>query len=411
MEFEYMTIFKNQNRFCPICGKSFIMEEYQDNSEIQSRILKGELGHYKASNKKLQFEIEKEKYFNGLTEKDNRYFKERIRELIAQNEELKTKRQKMDQDLLERDEEILRLKNHNQNLLVKIRKSKDKKQGNKNSEQENQGLKEKLTEKEEEISCLRNLNQKLLEQIKILKDERKENLESEKDDRSENKEELLRLRRHNQDLLTQIKKLKHDKKSLQEELDRKTSLVDKETMTDPIEKLSDIQISTVEKGTNTKSVDVQIQKNAYIDKSLQTSKEDDSKEKSQEIRMPYRHPNHKSHYDQRLGEEENKQCSSYQQINYHTEKEQRQNQQLVGKLKMRIPIRTIDHQTIPMKVDLGWITPQKMQHISLGIRRLYHLVSSRVTTTSTKDLRRHRVPEQKLKGKPSSDYALRTKHF
>jgi hypothetical protein len=35
---------------------------------------------------------------------------------------------------------------------------KDRKQGNKNSEQENQGLKEKLTEKEEEISCLRNLN-------------------------------------------------------------------------------------------------------------------------------------------------------------------------------------------------------------------------------------------------------------
>jgi hypothetical protein len=92
--------------------------------------------------------------------------------------------------------------------------------------------------------------------------------------------------------------LKHDKKSLQEELDRKTSLVDKETMTDPIEKLSDIQISTVEKGINTKLVDVQIQKNAYMDKSLQTSKEDDSKEKSQEIRMSYRHPIHKSHYDQ-----------------------------------------------------------------------------------------------------------------
>ena len=133
----------------------------------------------------------------NITEKDNRYFKERIQELIAQNEELKTERQKMDQDLLERDEEILRLKNHNQNLLVKIRKLKDKKQVNTNSKQENQGLKEKYTEKEEEISCLRNLNQKLLEQIKILKDERKENLESERDDRSKNKEELLRLRRYN----------------------------------------------------------------------------------------------------------------------------------------------------------------------------------------------------------------------
>ena len=63
-------------------------------------------------------------------------------------------------------------------------------------------------------------------------------------DRSENKEEILLLRQHNQDLLTQIKNLKHDKKSLQEEIDHKTSLVDKETMTDPIEKLSDIQIPT-----------------------------------------------------------------------------------------------------------------------------------------------------------------------
>ena len=81
---------------------------------------------------------------------------------------------------------------------------------------------------------------------------------------------------------------------------------------------------------------------------------------------------------------------------------------------MRIPIRKIDQQTIPMKLDLGWITPQKMQHISLGIRKLYHLVSSsvtRLTTTNTKDLRRHRVLEQKFKGKPSSAYALRTKHF
>jgi hypothetical protein len=281
-------------------------------------------------------------------------------------------------------------------------KSKEKKRCFQKFEQENQGLKEKLTEKEEESSCLRNLNQKLLEQIKSLKDERRENLESKnKDDKSEDKEELLRLRRHNQDLLTQIKKLKHDKKSLQGELYRKTSLIDKETMTNPIENLSDTQILTVEKGTNTKSNNGHIQKNAYVDRSLQTSKEYDSKEKSQEIRMPYHHPNHKSHYDQRLGEEENKQCSSYQQIKYHTEKKRRQNQQL----------GTINHQTIPMKVDLGWITPQKMQHLSLGIRRLYHLVSSRVATTSTKDLRRHRVPEQKFKGKPSNDYALRTKHF
>jgi hypothetical protein len=161
--------------------------------------------------------------------------------------------------IIEKDQEISRLRNHNQKLLAKILKSKEKKQCFQKLEQENQGLKEKLTEEKEESSCLRNLKQNLLEKIKILKDE--------------NKEELLRLRRHNQDLLTHIKKLKYNKKSLQEELDCKTSLIDKETMTDPIEKLFDIQISTVEKGTNTKSIDVQIQKNAYMDKSLQTSKE------------------------------------------------------------------------------------------------------------------------------------------
>jgi hypothetical protein len=317
-------------------------------------------------------------------------------------QKLQDRQEECDKIIIEKDEEISRLRNHNQKLLAKIMKSKEKKQCFQKFEQENQGLKEKLTEKEEESSCLRNLNQKLLEQIKILKDERKENLESKnKDDKSEDKEELLRLRRHNQDLLTQVKKLKHDKKSLQEELYRKTSLIDKETMTNPIENLSDTQISTVEKGTNTKSNNGHIQKNAYVDRSLQTSKEYDSKEKSQEIRMPYHHPNHKSPSDQRLRKEENKQSSSYKQIKYHTEKERRQNQQL----------GTINHQTISMKVDLGWITPQKMQHISLGIRRLYHLVSSRVATTSTKDLRRHRVLEQKFKGKPSSAYALRTKHF
>jgi hypothetical protein len=73
-----------------------------------------------------------------------------------------------------------------------------------------------------------------------------------------------------------------------------------------------------------------------VDRSLQTSKEYDSKERSQEIRMHYHHPTHKSPSDQWLGKEENKQCSSSQQIKYHTEKERRQNQQL----------GTTNHQTI-----------------------------------------------------------------
>jgi chromosome segregation ATPase len=174
-----------------------------------------------------------------------------ISEMILQDnqksiQKLQDRQKECDKIIIEKDEEISRLRNHNQKLLAKILKLKEKKQCFQKLEQENQGLKEKLTEEKEESSRLRNLKQNLLEQIKILKDE--------------NKEELLLLRRHNQDLLTQIKNLKHDKKSLQKGLDRKTSIIDKETITDPIEKLSDIQISTVEKGTNTKSIDVQIQK-------------------------------------------------------------------------------------------------------------------------------------------------------
>ena len=55
----------------------------------------------------------------------------------------------MDKDLLKQDEEISRLKNHSQNLLAKIRQSKDKKQGDKKLEQENQGLEKKLSQKDE----------------------------------------------------------------------------------------------------------------------------------------------------------------------------------------------------------------------------------------------------------------------
>jgi predicted nucleic acid-binding Zn-ribbon protein len=168
-------------------------------------------------------------------------------------QKLQDRQEECDKIIIEKDEEICRLRNHNQKLLAKIMKSKEKKRCFQKFKQENQGLKEKLTEKEEESSCLRNLNQKLLEQIKSLK-ERRENLESKnKDDKSEDKEELLRLKQHNQDLLTQIKRLKHDKKSLQEKLDHKTSIIDEETMTEPMElkKSLDVKVSILDKGYRT----------------------------------------------------------------------------------------------------------------------------------------------------------------
>jgi hypothetical protein len=79
-------------------------------------------------------------------------------------------------------------------------------------------------------------------------------------------------------------------------------LIDKETMTDPIEleKLLDVKIQTMEKGTNTDPVDIKNQKDAYIEmlsinKSPEVSKDECSKNKTQDTRMPYRHPNYNSH--------------------------------------------------------------------------------------------------------------------
>ena len=68
-EFENMTIYKDLNHSCPMCGNSFIMKEYQGNSQLQ--VLWGELGHYHSSNRQLHFEIKRENYFYGLIEKDD----------------------------------------------------------------------------------------------------------------------------------------------------------------------------------------------------------------------------------------------------------------------------------------------------------------------------------------------------
>ena len=56
-------------------------------------------------------------------------------------------RQKECDKIMEKDKEIFHLINHNQKLLAKIMKSKEKKRCFQKFEQENQGLKEKLTEK------------------------------------------------------------------------------------------------------------------------------------------------------------------------------------------------------------------------------------------------------------------------
>lgn len=180
-------------------------------------------------------------------------------------------------------------------------------------------------------------------------------------------------------------------------------------MTNPIEKLSDVQISTSKKGTNTKSINAPIQKNAYIDKSLQ--REYGSKEQSQENRMPYHHPNHKVGYGQRQDQKIYKQYSSFRQRNYKFEKQKRQNQQLGWKPKIRSSIQIVDQQKVPIKINLWWIDSQSMQQFCLGIHKSYHLVLSSVTTTSREDPKKTLRVRTRVKGKPFNNYALRTKHI
>jgi hypothetical protein len=62
-------------------------------------------------------------------------------------QKLQDRQEECDKIIIEKDEEISRLRNHNQKLLAKIMKSKEKKRCFQKFEQENQGLKEKLTKK------------------------------------------------------------------------------------------------------------------------------------------------------------------------------------------------------------------------------------------------------------------------
>jgi predicted RNase H-like nuclease (RuvC/YqgF family) len=83
-------------------------------------------------------------------------------------QKLQDRQEECDKIIIEKDEEISRLRNHNQKLLAKMMKSKEKKGCFQKFEQENQGIKEKLTKKEEENPCLRNLNHKCYRAVCIL---------------------------------------------------------------------------------------------------------------------------------------------------------------------------------------------------------------------------------------------------
>ena len=75
--------------------------------QSQLQVVLGDLEHYKSINRQLQFEIEKQTILNGLTKKENCHLKGRITQI---------ERLKSDDNFLERNKEISRLKNQNQKL-------------------------------------------------------------------------------------------------------------------------------------------------------------------------------------------------------------------------------------------------------------------------------------------------------
>ena len=82
--------------------------------------------------KKLQFENDKEKYFNDLI---NTKLKDGIQESTKQTKEFEIARIKFDKDIQERDKEISRVRDHNKKLLLQIKKTKDKTQCNQKLEE------------------------------------------------------------------------------------------------------------------------------------------------------------------------------------------------------------------------------------------------------------------------------------
>jgi hypothetical protein len=119
-------------------------------SEIKQ--VENQLIHYQQHNKNLQFQVGLEQMLKNQKE--------------GQKLNLEGK-------LLEKDKDISYLKIHNQNLLVQINETKDKKQRDQKSKQANHDLIKKLIEKDEDNCCLKNHNQSSVEKIKKLKNEKK----------------------------------------------------------------------------------------------------------------------------------------------------------------------------------------------------------------------------------------------
>jgi chromosome segregation ATPase len=314
-------------------------------------------------------------------------FKDISKVIFRDNQNSISKMQKeYDEVIADKNQEISRLKNHSEKLLNRIKNSRDTKQRVQELEQENQDLGKKLSGKDEEASHLKNLNQKLLEQIKKMKDEKPENRNIiNKVGKSKDEEEISHLRVHNQNLQTQNKNLKHDKKTLQEKLDRKTSLVDKETMTDSINLTTQKEANPadVKKFSN---VEVQTSKRYEEEDSIpKVNQEKDAsiRNKDQVARMPYRHPNHKSRYF-------NQSMSQYKEMidipkNITSSTSGAQSRRYHKSRNTSSFFQEPYKHTVPQKIKLGWVDSFTIRQFCSALRRSYRLRSSTITRLKMKN--------------------------
>ena len=77
--------------------------------------------------------------------------------------------EEFDKLIIDKEEEISRLRDHNQKLLLQIKKAKDKAQYNQKLEEENQDLQKKLLENIKENNHLKKRKQDLIDHISKLK--------------------------------------------------------------------------------------------------------------------------------------------------------------------------------------------------------------------------------------------------
>jgi hypothetical protein len=340
MVFNFQESFRNQNFKCTNCRKPFILTEYQNDYKK----LEDELAYYKETNRNLQNEVVMEKLKNKLYS----FQAKRNEELHAQ---IKDERKKYDKTLLERNQEISRLKDQNQKL-----------------EQANQNLIKKLSEKDEE-NC--------------------------------------RLKIHNQSLLTQIKKIKSDKKMVEDKLEQlinKESLVDKETMTEPMElqKSSNRKNLMVDKAINTDPVNlttqkdsVDVKRSSHVEVETSQGYEEDSipsvnqeeatstRSKDQVARMPYRHPNHKNRYFNQSMYPQKQMTNMSKIITSITN--DAQGRSYHGSQNTSNCLQEPHKSPIVQKIDLRWADSLTIRRFYATLRRSYRFKSSTITNSGIKN--------------------------